>query len=331
MLYKPASTYRIQFNKEFTFDAFQKIIEYLKKLGVQTIYASPIFKAVPGSIHGYDGLSSLEINPEIGSMEQLKNINDTLKKENIGWLQDIVPNHMAYHHGNEWLMDILEKGQQSAFAIFFDIDWQNKIHSGKLMAPFLGTSLKNVIQNNQLKIIYDGKRFVFKYYDSLYPLNLSAYALIIESCENGPLHNLKELLVSMQEIKPTDDPSVFSKQWEEVLLQLSSLQKADETTKQIDRCLEKINTDHDLLQKIADSQFYILCHWQETDTKINYRRFFTVNGLICLNMQDENVFKQYHQLIKSLTEDGIFNGLRIDHIDGLYDPPAYLVRLKELM
>ncbi len=201
-LYDPACTYRIQFHHGFTLSDLENIVPYLKKLGIQTIYASPVFKAVPGSTHGYNGLSPLEINPEIGTLEQLKSLIETLKKNGIGWLQDIVPNHMAFDTSNEWLADVLEKGQASSYAPYFDVDWNHEECKGVLASP------------------------------------------------SSPV--------------------------------------------------------------------------------INYRRFFTINDLICLNMQDVHVFNHYHQLIKSLTQEKYFNGLRIDHIDGLYDPERYLQRLTEL-
>src|SRR6478752_4204828 len=110
--YNPVSTYRIQFQREFSFADFEKTIEYLRNLGVSTIYASPIFKSTPGSIHGYDVLDPLEINPEIGTKEQLESLSNQLKENEIGWIQDIVPNHMAFSTGNAWLMDVLEKGKR---------------------------------------------------------------------------------------------------------------------------------------------------------------------------------------------------------------------------
>src|SRR3954470_8595114 len=118
-MYNPVSTYRIQFNKEFTFTHLEALIPYLQQLGIKTIYASPIFAAVPGSVHGYDGINPNRINPEIGTEEQLKELSKQLKQKNIGWLQDIVPNHMAFDYRNEWLMDVLEKGPQSEYASFF--------------------------------------------------------------------------------------------------------------------------------------------------------------------------------------------------------------------
>src|ERR1043166_3165597 len=137
-MYNPVSTYRFQFHNTFSLSHFQRIIPYLKKLGIGTVYASPVFKAIPGSTHGYDVLHPHQVNPEIGTGEQLESISKTLKNEGIGWLQDIVPNHMAFHPGNEWLMDVLEKGQQSVYAPFFDVAWSNPAFKGQIMVPFLG-------------------------------------------------------------------------------------------------------------------------------------------------------------------------------------------------
>src|SRR5829696_7547531 len=114
-MYNPIATYRIQFHKNFTFSDFQNTLPYLQKLGVSTIYASPIFEAVPGSTHGYDGLNPHRINPEIGNIEQLRVISQQLSAGSISWLQDIVPNHMAFHPKNDWLVDVLEKGPQSSY------------------------------------------------------------------------------------------------------------------------------------------------------------------------------------------------------------------------
>ena len=128
-MHNPISTYRLQFHKDFSFNDFEKIISYLQKLGAGTIYASPIFEATPGSVHGYDGLNPHKINPEIGTEEQLIDISKKLKEEGISWLQDIVPNHMAFDPNNPWLKDVLEKGQKSLYASFFDVPWTGKIYS----------------------------------------------------------------------------------------------------------------------------------------------------------------------------------------------------------
>lgn len=259
----PVATYRIQFHKGFNFQDFEKITDYLVQLGIGSLYASPVFQAVPGSTHGYDGLHPHRINDEIGSLDQLRELSRGLRTEGIGWLQDVVPNHMGFHPGNEWLMDVLSKGPDSKYAKYFDIDWKEK-----LMVPFLGVSVEEAIQNNELKLVNrDGKKFI-SYYDQHYPL--------------------------------------------------SGAEAIDETP------------SADALKQLLGQQHYRLCSWTETDQHINYRRFFTINGLICLNIHDEEVFEDYHQLIARLAEEGVFDGLRVDHIDGLYDPTAYLERLRKL-
>jgi malto-oligosyltrehalose synthase/4-alpha-glucanotransferase len=275
-MFNPVSTYRIQFHKDFTFKNLDAIIPYLQQLGIKTLYASPIFEATPGSTHGYDVVDPLNINSEIGTLDELRSISSKLKRADINWLQDIVPNHMAFHPNNRWLMDVLENGKESAYATFFDILWDSEIYDGRIMVPFLGVPFDEAVEQKQIQLIKNGDKFAFAYFDQQYPVK-------IQSAEN------------------------FTSAY-----------------------IKKVNNDPQLLQEIATQQAYQLCHWQETDRQINYRRFFTVNGLICLNMQYDEVFTGYHQLIKQLLDEGIFQGLRIDHIDGLYDPEKYFKQLREL-
>lgn len=290
-MFNPVSTYRIQFHKDFTFAHLEKILPYLIKLGISTIYASPIFKSVPGSNHGYDNVDPLTINPEIGTLDQLSKISKKLKRNGIGWLQDIVPNHMAFHHDNPWLMDLLKKGEKSAFKNYFDQSLADgSFFNGPIMVPFLGDDLDKVIANGELTIGLNNDKLAFKYADQLWPVNEFGVTTILKSFKHGG-KDLKKLLKA----------------------------KADQ-----------INSDKKLLAKIAGQQYYRLCNWKETDEQINYRRFFTVNGLICLNIQHQEVFNHVHQLTASLVKEGVFQGLRIDHIDGLFDPAQYLQRLRAL-
>ena len=271
-MYNPVNTYRIQFHKGFNFDDFEQIIPYLENLGVSTIYASPVFTSVPGSMHGYDGVNPLQINPEIGTIGQLKSISKSLKEKNIGWIQDIVPNHMAYHPNNQWLMDVLENGLASPYANFFDDSLTDEqLFKGPIMLPFLGSDLEQVITNGELKIERDGDKAVFKYAEQIWPLRKDTYP----DAKDYTLLDKKQIM------------------------------------------------------EIANAQYYRLCSYTETDHQINFRRFFTVNSLICLNMQREEVFDTFHQLIIELVKEEVFQGLRIDHIDGLYDPAGYLARLRK--
>lgn len=326
----PVSTYRLQFHKEFTFNDFDKIIPYLQKLGAGTIYASPVFEATPGSVHGYDGLNPHKINPEIGTEEQLKDISKRLKKQGISWLQDIVPNHMAFDPHNPWLKDVLEKGQKSLYASFFDVPWTGKIYHGKIMIPFLGSPLEEVIRNGELKIDFEETRFVLQYYESAWPIRLRSYVSILQSGEGTPVQAIQQLLDQVKEIQKAEEPIAYTEPLHEFQLQLAALVKNEKTKGYIESRIQQVNNNKELLLKIANEQVYQLCEWQKTDYQINFRRFFTVNGLICLNMQNTEVFQHYHKYIKHLIDEGVFHGLRVDHIDGLFDPAGYLQLLREL-
>lgn len=288
-VYNPVSTYRIQFHKGFTFKDAERLVPYLADLGVGSLYASPIFEAVPGSMHGYDVVNPLRINPEIGTLRGLKRLVAKLDQHGIGWVQDIVPNHMAFHPANAWLMDVLEKGAQSVYAKVFDTAFASTFFQGPVMVPFLGSTLEDVIQNGELRLVLREGKAKFQYFDQLYPIN-----------EQGQAHVLGQT-------------------------------KGERPSHAGGELLEVINADADQLLQLCLMQHYRLCHWQETDTHINYRRFFTVNSLICLCAQDDGVFALTHGLIKQLTDEGIFKGLRIDHIDGLFDPQKYLDDLRNLV
>ncbi|MBB1286362.1 malto-oligosyltrehalose synthase [Flavisolibacter sp. BT320] len=327
-MFNPVSTYRIQFHKEFTFQKLSQIIPYLHQLGVSTLYASPIFEAVPGSTHGYDATDPLRINPELGTEEEFRKVRQQLADAGIQWLQDIVPNHMAFDHRNAWLIDVLEKGEQSIYASFFDITWTTRLFKGKLMVPFLGDTLDAVIEKDELKLSYKGGRFVLKYYDSYYPIKIYSYLTVLNAAESNDA--TKNLIEQIEQIHQLEESSALHKGWNELLLQLQSLMKNDVVAQSIRKGMDAINSDKNAIRQLAQEQYYRLCHWQETDEKINYRRFFTVNGLICLNIQNPVVLEEHHGFIKQLVEEGLFQGLRIDHIDGLYNPTEYLHRLRAM-
>lgn len=278
----PATTYRIQLNKDFTLSDLERLIPYLQHLGIGAVYASPVFEAVPDSTHGYDQTNPLQINPEIGTLEQLKNVAKQLAAAGIGWIQDIVPNHMAFHPGNAWLWDVLENGSDSRFSRFFDTPIAFPDYfSGRLMLPFLDAPLDDVIAAGRLKVQAIGNKLVFDHNGQQWPINAAGQALIRPHL--GQDGNLPP-------------------EWQE-----------------------------SLIRKVIACQYYEPCHWQETEHRINYRRFFTVNGLIAVNVQDHRVFQATHRLLAKLVKDGVFTGLRIDHVDGLADPTGYLLRLRQLV
>lgn len=322
-MYNPISTYRLQFHKQFGFKDAGKLVAYFDKLGVGTIYASPILEAVPGSVHGYDGINPQNINPEIGTHEELERLGSKLKKQHIGWLQDIVPNHLAYDTRNPWLADVLEKGRQSPFSDYFDIRWST---DEPLMAPFLGTDQDNALAEGSIKLVFKKGRLFFNVYEQNYPVNPTIYSKILKSepsTVRSGLHGLPAIIPKL-----TGNKNDYES-WELYIKKLSDAASDPTIQEYINSCLERINNSGTILRELLNEQAYQLCHWQLTHQKINYRRFFTVNGLICLNIQNKKVFDAYHQTILEMVREGFFQGLRIDHVDGFYDPVEYLDRLRK--
>lgn len=340
-MYIPSATYRIQFHKDFTFRRLGSILEYLNALGVSTIYASPVLKARPGSAHGYDGVSADEINPEIGTEEELEEIGKKILLKGMGWLQDIAPNHMAYHHENAWLMDVLEKGQRSRYYRFFDVNWNDPDprFRGKVMTPFLGGSQEEIISRNELKVDYDENGFSFKYFENRYPLSIESYELILNQCKtrlSDQYDVLDPLFQSYMQLLErasafAQDKSVVEEEWETYKASLRRFYTERKVfSDAIGAVLNKLNGDQASINYLLDRQYYVLCHWQLTESKINYRRFFTINDLICLDIDNPEVFERYHRYIKRLWEKQLIQGLRIDHIDGMFNPGRYLQRLRKL-
>ena len=323
----PNSTYRIQLNDHFSLKDLRAILPYLHALGVSTVYASPITTASKGSSHGYDVTDPLILNPEIGTEEELQEIAALLKEYKMNWLQDIVPNHMAYDTSNPWLYDVLERGPDSRYHSFFDIltDHPVELLDNKLMAPFLGSTLTECLQKGELTLQFTPTGFVIRYFDKEYPVAIRLYRWICTVSAGYP-ESLPATLQALQQYL-TADPETWKTQKTRVLKELT----ADPgwtpfVTKRLDFFNQRIN----LLQSLLQSQHYILTHARLASTHINYRRFFTVNSLICLRMEDPEVFAAYHTAIHRWYRQGWINGLRIDHIDGLAAPKFYLQELRQL-
>ncbi|QCR22798.1 malto-oligosyltrehalose synthase [Pontibacter sp. SGAir0037] len=334
MVYIPSATYRLQLSPKFKLEEVRKLIPYLHDLGISTIYAAPFFTTKPGSEHGYDVADPHEINPEVGTLAELQEISQELKKHGMGWLQDIVPNHMAYHPKNRWLMDVLEKGQKSELYNFFDIDFTHPDFEGKLMVPFLGEPLEDILKQKQIKIMFGENGFQVAYFDNMYPLSISAYDTLLKQIaehisDDKAQASFQGHIGSIFRMIQSDKINVA--EWSQQKMALyGDAQKNAAIQQAVDQVLEQLNNDETALQNILDQQFYLLCNWQITEEKINFRRFFTVNDLICLRMENQDVFDRYHDFIKQLTDQGIFQGLRVDHVDGLFDPDGYLEKLRAM-
>ncbi|MDB9373539.1 malto-oligosyltrehalose synthase [Nodularia sphaerocarpa] len=347
----PTATYRIQFNSQFDFNSAKKIINYLNELGISDLYASPIFKARTGSTHGYDIVDPNQLNPELGTPEDFTALVEELKQHNMGWLQDIVPNHMAYDSQNQYLMNVLENGVNSIYANYFDITWNspisNEIADSKeqILAPLLGNFYGESLENGEIQLKYDQNGLSVNYYDFRFPLKLESYAIFLNQNieklsqilgRNNPIFvRLLGILYMVKHIPTDSTPKERQDQIDFVKGLLWELYRDNTEVKTfIDENLQLFNGEpgkpesFNLLDSLLSEQFFRLAFWKVGAEEINYRRFFTVNELISVNIQDFQVFENTHALITKLVKENQITGLRIDHIDGLSDPTQYLQRLK---
>jgi (1->4)-alpha-D-glucan 1-alpha-D-glucosylmutase len=344
----PVSTYRLQFHGQFTFDQAAGIMPYLHQLGITDIYASPIFKAKQGSQHGYDVVAPNQINLELGGIDQLLVLSQQLKDLNIGWIQDIVPNHMAFDSQNQTLIDLLENGPDSQYSDYFDINWNHFYQGikGRVLAPFLGGFYGECLEKGELQLQYSENGLSINYYQLRLPIKIESYLTVLtlnldelrrKLGRNHPdFIKLLGVLYALRYIpsgqEPTEryDQISFIKQvlWE---LWQNNQEIHDFIENNIKICNGQVGKPEsfNLLDKLLSEQFFRLSFWKVGNEELNYRRFFTINDLICTRVEEAKVFAYTHDLILQLTAEQVFTGLRIDHIDGLYDPANYLERLRE--
>ncbi|MDY6856301.1 MAG: malto-oligosyltrehalose synthase [Thermodesulfobacteriota bacterium] len=345
----PIATYRIQFNPSFGFVEAKAITEYLSELGISNIYASPIFKARKGSLHGYDVVDPNQLNPDLGTWEEFFQLIEGLKGRGMEWLQDIVPNHMAYDYENEMLMDVLENGSCSKFFSFFDIKWNHPYQNfkGALLAPFLGKFYGESLEDREIQLRYNEKGFFIRYFDLSFPLRIESYAMILtygldalKRKLGGGDPDFIKLLGILYVLKTLSSQEEPKERYDQINFIKRIIWEIYTTTREIkefiDRNVETFNGGHgeinfQLLDGLLSEQFFRLSFWKVAAEEVNYRRFFNINELISLRMEDDDAFRQNHGLIFQLGDDRKISGLRVDHIDGLYNPMEYLNRLRRKM
>lgn len=344
----PVSTYRLQFRKEYDFAAATAIVPYLAELGISDLYASPIFKARAGSSHGYDVVDPTQLNPELGARETFDALVSAIQQQKMGWLQDIVPNHMAYDSQNLWLMDVLENGFDSDSFDYFDIDWNHAYEDirERVLAPLLGNLYSDCLENGEIKLAYDETGLSVDYFSLRLPVRIESYARFITynlgqlTKALGRRHpDFVKLLGILYLIKNIPTEAKGRERYDQVAFVkglLWELHEQNEAVRELFAAnVQSFNGEvgnlesFNLLDSLLSEQFYRLSFWKVGAEEINYRRFFTVNELISVKVEEIKVFHKTHSLITQLAEDGIFTGVRIDHIDGLYDPAEYLERLRE--
>jgi len=348
VMHIPRATYRIQFTPSFGFRQALEIIPYLAALGISDVYASPIFRARKGSEHGYDQVDPGELNPELGTPLQFKKLTETVKKHGMGWVQDIVPNHMAFDAQNPYLADVLENGPGSAYYRYFDIDWEHYYEAirGKVLAPFLGSYYSQALENGEIHLGFDRHGFAISYYSLSFPLKIESYlSILTESLaavrrDLGEKHSdyiqLLGILYVLKTLRDNADNGERHDQIQFIKQNLWALyEKSPSIHAAIDSVIKEFNghcnepESFNLLESLLAEQWFSLAYWKVASEEINYRRFFSINDLISLSMERKEVFTTMHQLLLRLVREGIFTGLRVDHIDGLYDPGVYLQRLRD--
>ncbi len=291
-MFLPSSTYRVQLHKEYTFKDLKKIIPYLHRLGISTVYASPITTATSGSMHGYDVTNPDAINPEIGTEEEFAEIIQQLNEYNMSWLQDIVPNHMAYSASNTRLMDVFERGENSPYYNYFDIDWNHwddKL-KGKVMNPILGSDIEECLNNKEIKIQFNNDGLFIAYFDNIFPASVNSYTNALAVLKSERTNELTELETQVQEMLLKAETTNFEA-WNDFKRTWNDFIFSDEACKeQIAKAIKKINNNKQLLQSLLQQQNFVFTNWRLSEKEMNYRRFFTVNSLICLRMEDEFVF-----------------------------------------
>jgi len=351
----PVATYRLQFNRGFRFADARALVPYLHRLGITDVYASPIFKARCGSTHGYDLTDPTHLNPELGSEEEFEALVQEMKRHGMGLLLDIVPNHMAASSENQWWMDVLENGPSSRYASYFDIDWHpdpaNEVPANIVLLPILGGPYRSVLENRELIVGLDEKGFFVRYHGVRLPLDPKSCRILLTYRLEDLKQRLGESNLACRELVDLIDTTerlpvrtatgaakveARHKDKEIVKQRLWHLYSTSpQIRKFIDENLSIFNEGAkdpeglQLLGRLLTAQAYRLAYWRDGLRKINYRRFFDISDLVGIRVEDPDVFEATHALALRLADEGKIIGLRVDHIDGLYDPLEYLQRLQE--
>jgi (1->4)-alpha-D-glucan 1-alpha-D-glucosylmutase len=345
----PIATYRLQFNSRFSFRDARAVVDYLHDLGISDCYASSYLKAVPGSPHGYDVADPTCLNPEVGTSDDYWSWIDAMKACGMGQILDLVPNHMGIaKSANPWWMDVLENGPSSRFARFFDIEWHplKAELDDKLLIPVLGDQYGATLERGELALEYGDGAFTVKYYDNVLPIapdtfgRILAYGLEDWTAERADLDELWSVITAAENLPSRStrnrsqiavrarEKEIVKRRLAAVLCRSAALRAFVDATLRTFNGMAGQPRSFDLLDGLLNEQSYRLAHWRVASEEINYRRFFDVNQLAALRMEDPEVFDEVHRFAFDLVASGAATGVRVDHVDGLFAPGDYLDRLR---
>jgi (1->4)-alpha-D-glucan 1-alpha-D-glucosylmutase len=336
----PIATYRLQLTAYFDFDAAASVVPYLKALGITHVYASPFMKARKGSTHGYDIVDHTRLNPELGGEEGFERLSQTLKAHGLGLILDFVPNHVGVHFAdNPWWLDVLERGPASPHAASFDIDWDILPYRARpgVLLPIIGSSYGEALEKGEIELRYDASEGSFSawYFEHRLPIAPERYGEILRNLVREAAADSgagKRILELASRYKGPRHPNA-----REAPAFKTELRDIPGSAEIIARGLEAFRAGPDrpsqtlALHHLLERQHYRLGHWRLASSDINYRRFFDINTLAGLRIEDAGTFHAIHRLVKKLIGEGKLQGLRLDHIDGLRDPAQYFQRLRRLV
>ncbi|HEV8319918.1 MAG TPA: malto-oligosyltrehalose synthase, partial [Vicinamibacterales bacterium] len=349
----PLATYRLQFHASFTFDDATAIVDYLHALGISHVYASSYLKAVPGSTHGYDVADPTQLNPEVGTMESYRRWVAALRAHDMGHVIDLVPNHMGIaKSANPWWQDVLENGPSSRYAPVFDIDWRPlKLElNNKVLIPILGNLYGEVLERQEIVLRYHEGSFRVQYFETELPIAPGTYEMILGTDVDALVQTLGEdsieateylsILTAIRHLPPPEKmdralQAEREREKEVIKRRLATLTRESTTVRRhVERVVALFNgtagdpQTFDRLDALLSQQAYRLAHWRVAAEEINYRRFFDINELAAIRMEDPAVFDRVHGFAFELLRERLVDGFRIDHVDGLYNPGDYLARLQ---
>jgi (1->4)-alpha-D-glucan 1-alpha-D-glucosylmutase len=353
--YVPVSTYRLQVHGGFPLTAARDVSAYLARLGAGAVYTSPYFAAAPGSTHGYDVCNHNEINEELGGAAAHAEFVAALKAHDLLHVVDFVPNHMGIGTGtNAWWNDVLENGPSSPTAKYFDIDWtpvKTELHA-KLLLPILGDQYGRVLERGELQLMFSDGSLTLRYFDTELPINPRHGARVYRAAvdpaaatlgqDNSQLNEFLSIIASLENLPPSTatDPSSMAERQREQEVARGRLARLLADSPVIRAAIEAAVVgfngepgrpeSFDQLHELLESQAYRLSHWRTASHEINYRRFFDINTLAGLRVEDPDVFEETHRLIGQLIAADAVQALRIDHTDGLFNPARYFSMLQDL-
>ena len=344
----PRATCRLQINSQFPFPAAAGLTDYFAALGVSHLYLSPVLRAAPGSLHGYDITAHDELNPEAGGEAGFAAFAAAANAADLRLIADVVPNHMCVaHHDNRWWWDVLENGPSSPHAAAFDIDWRppKEELAHRVLLPVLGDQFGKVLENGDLRIAFDNGSFYATFYGRPLPLGPRSWRRLLEPAlrrlretldpESDLVLELESILTALTYLPPraeTSETRIRERHREKEVIKrrLATLVESHEEVQEaIEAILVRANGQRgdarsfDLLERVLSDQAYRLCFWRVAADEINYRRFFDINELAAIRVEDPPVFDAVHRKLLELVREGHIHGFRIDHPDGLYDPERY--------